>query len=341
MTPSGPQKTDDESARATAVQWTIRRDRGLSATEAIEFELWLAADPRHGEAMRQIDGAWTLLERTPEAYAIRELALLRQRRRRRRFMAGLLLPAAAALVLGSILWWQGRVPQAPVEPVSVTPGPQLLALADGSLVKLNSNAELTEDFDAAERRVHLRRGEAHFAVKKDATRPFIVVVGNVRLRAVGTAFNVNWSSSQVEVLVTEGRVRVDTQVAADASETMLEAGERAIVPAPASSRDHTSAASIVVERLNAAQMNRILAWQESLLKLGGASLEELASYFERHFGQRMILEDPEIGKLRAGGRIRGDHPEVFVNLLASTFDLEFEQKSDGAWILRKKNPTSR
>ncbi len=341
MTPSGPQKTDDERARATAVQWTIRRDRGLSATEAIEFELWLAADPLHGEAMRQIDAAWALLERTPEAYAIRELALLRQRRRRRRFMAGFLLPIAAALVVGSIFWWQGRILPVAAEPVFAEPGPQLLALADGSLVKLNSNAELAEDFDAAERRVHLRRGEAHFTVKKDSTRPFIVVVGNVRLRAVGTAFNVNWLSSQVEVLVTEGRVRVDTTVAADAAETMLEAGERAIVPSPSFSNDQVQADSIVVERLNAAQMNRILAWQSTLVKLGGSSLEELASYFERHFGQRMILEDRDIGKLRAGGRIRADHPEAFVSLLATTFDLEFEKTSEGAWILRKKNHISR
>ena len=45
----------------TAAQWTVRRDRGLSAAESIEFELWLAADPRHRAAMKRAGGAWARL----------------------------------------------------------------------------------------------------------------------------------------------------------------------------------------------------------------------------------------------------------------------------------------
>lgn len=255
-------------------------------------------------------------------------------------MARLLVPAAAALALGGAWWWHGLAPRKPVDPVTVISGPQQLALSDGSVVRLNSNAELIEDFDAAERRIRLRRGEAHFDVKKDPTRPFVVVVENVRLRAVGTSFNVNLLSSQVEVLVTEGRVRVNARLAADASEAMVEAGELAVVPASTVASE-APAGSILVERLNKARMGRLLAWQEHLVKLGGASLQELANYFEEHFGQRLILEDEEIGQLRVGGRIRSDDPNAFVNLLANTFDLEFEKGSGGFWILRKKKRDSR
>lgn len=340
MISADAEESDGNPIHAAAVRWTIRRDRGLSATEAVEFELWLAADPSHGDTMRRIECAWVLLDRAPDSYASRELAELCQRRCRRRLMARLLVPAAAALALGGAWWWHGLAPRKPVDPVTVISGPQQLALSDGSVVRLNSNAELIEDFDAAERRIRLRRGEAHFDVKKDPTRPFVVVVENVRLRAVGTSFNVNLLSSQVEVLVTEGRVRVNARLAADASEAMVEAGELAVVPASTVASE-APAGSILVERLNKARMGRLLAWQEHLVKLGGASLQELANYFEEHFGQRLILEDEEIGQLRVGGRIRSDDPNAFVNLLANTFDLEFEKGSGGFWILRKKKRDSR
>ena len=49
---------EDSALRATAAQWTIRRDRGLSATESIDYELWLAADPRHAAAMQRSSAAW-------------------------------------------------------------------------------------------------------------------------------------------------------------------------------------------------------------------------------------------------------------------------------------------
>ncbi|HRE81222.1 MAG TPA: FecR domain-containing protein [Opitutaceae bacterium] len=342
MSASDIPDTSRDALRQTAVQWTIRRDRGLSAQEAIEFELWLAADPRHGEAMRFADGAWSLLEHTPEAYAVRELSQLRQRRAQKRRWLLSLIPLAAALALGSFYWWENPSVSPKFSPsISESAAPQLLALADGSLVKLNTNADVYEDYDARERRVHLRRGEAHFTVKKDATRPFIVIVGDVRLRAVGTAFNVNLQSSQLEVLVTEGRVHVATESPTESPTTLLVAGERAIVTAPSNAPAQAAVRSIVVDQLDASAVNRLLAWQESLVKLRGATLSELADYFERRFDQRVILEQPELGALRAGGRIRGDHPEAFLNLLATTFELEIEQSGDGVWILRKKSSTSR
>ena len=42
--------------------------------------------------------------------------------------------------------------------------PKLLRLPDGSLAELNADTDLVEDFTVSERRVRLRRGEAHFTV---------------------------------------------------------------------------------------------------------------------------------------------------------------------------------
>ena len=50
------------------------------------------------------------------------------------------------------------------------------------------------------------RGEAHFQVAKNANRPFVVQAGAVEFRAVGTAFDVQLGATQVQMIVTEGRV---------------------------------------------------------------------------------------------------------------------------------------
>src|ERR1044071_2127304 len=89
----------DEAIRATAAHWTVRRDRGLSAAESVEFELWLAADKRHAEAMRRAGNAWTLLDRIPESAGAPVLAAAARRRSfwRRFVISGSLAAAAAAI----------------------------------------------------------------------------------------------------------------------------------------------------------------------------------------------------------------------------------------------------
>ena len=55
--------SNENTLRATAARWAVRRDRGLSAAESIDYELWLAADPRHAAAMQRTSAAWSLLDR--------------------------------------------------------------------------------------------------------------------------------------------------------------------------------------------------------------------------------------------------------------------------------------
>jgi transmembrane sensor len=333
-----PAPSESEESALRAAQWLVRRDRGLSNAEAIEFELWLAADPRHVAAMERAGAAWSRLNRVPDTWAQRELAGLAAKRRqhRRRWLTGIGLAAAAALG-AAFTFLSPTAKQRPASSPSalVAAGPRVVTLADGTLVRLNFGGEVIEDFDAAERRVRLTRGEAHFTVVKNSTQPFVVVAGALRVRAVGTAFNVNLQTSHIEVLVTEGRVQLTNSDATATPEPVLEQGQRAVLANSTSPRNGESA-EIVVTRVDAAQMTRALEWHDSLVRLGGATLAELAADFERRFGQKVRFADPAIAQMRAGGRFRGDDAEGFANLLATTFDLDVEQASDGSWLLRKK-----
>lgn len=351
MSPPAPHSLD-ESVRRQAAEWIVRRDRGLSARESIEFELWLAADERHAFAIESSHAAWTLLDRIPDEVGQRFSAVAVARRARRRLAAWGALASAAVLALA----WLGLRPVAapvaavPVVTAGAPSNPRILTLADGSIVRLNSGGEVVERFTDGERRVELVRGEAHFAVAKNPARPFVVRAGSIEVRAIGTAFNVQLQSAAVAILVTEGRValeqaaqlprddstpRIDDAAANPPSAVRppmseLAAGQLAVVSlAPAS-----PATSVAVVDLSRDEIARALAWQDPLLRLGGATLAELATEFQHRTGYRLVLADPALADLRVGGRFRADDIEGFVRLLEDNYGVESATSADGTIILR-------
>ena len=61
-------------------------------------------------------------------------------------------------------------------------------LPDGTEVILNTNSLVQVNYTDTERYIHLSRGEAHFSVADDNSRPLTVHAGNRFFRVVGTAF---------------------------------------------------------------------------------------------------------------------------------------------------------
>jgi transmembrane sensor len=335
------QSPHDDAIRETAAGWIVRRDRGLSAGEAVEFELWLAASPLHAAALQRANRTWVRLDRMPESAAAPVLAAAT---RGRAFWRTAIVGAslATAAVLAIVLLPARRSPSGPAADASVADAadaPRQVTLADGSVVELNRGSKIAEHFTAAERRVTLERGEAHFSVTKNPARPFIVRAGTVDIRAVGTAFDVDLRSAAVEVLVTEGVVKLNAApessrgaVAPD-SIPLLNPGQRAVLAlAPLSPQS-----AVVVTTVNQAEIARTLAWQEPLLRLTGATLAEVAANFEHRTGRRVILADPTLAGLRLGGRFRSDDVDGFAHVLATTLEIDVERTPDGTLVLRKKN----
>jgi transmembrane sensor len=148
------------------------------------------------------------LERVLEAIKLRKK---RVQRRQARLVAG----AACALLIASVArqGWETRVPQTLAPPAttarSIIAAPERRALPDGSVAEINPGSQMAVEFTAAQRRVVLRSGEAHFQVVPDASRPFVVAAGGIEFRAVGTAFAIQLSGTKVEMVVTQGEVAVD------------------------------------------------------------------------------------------------------------------------------------
>lgn len=351
----------DAIAEAAAA-WLARRDRGLSPTEQDEYLQWLGADPRHTEAVTQHAAA---LERMMQLYEwqpghdsepnpdlfkpSRSASALRWARAHQFWSAG--LAAAAAIVIGFILWSsRPALVQTAEATKSYLHVNERLALPDGSRIEMKDGSNVVVQYSETERRVKLTGGEAHFTVWKDKARPFIVDAGGVEVRAVGTAFNVRLGEKAIEVLVTEGRVKVDDSgVGAvapnravggvvegngptrDSQSLFVSMGERAIV-----SLDAIAEGAPVISAVTAEDISRELAWQAPRLQFNETPLVDAVAEFNRLNRHQIVIADPELNSRLIGGTFRPDNVEGFVRMLGVTHDdIRAESATDGRTLLRR------
>ena len=244
------------------------------------------------------------------------------------------LAVAATLAL---LLWHGGSPSAPV-PRAVPPVARAVpsiapieerALDDGSVVRLNRGAAVVVEFSATERRVRLERGEAAFAVAKDAARPFVVETAGIAVRAVGTAFNVRRADRAVEAIITEGRIALAGGASVGAAAVPeLVAGHRAWVPV-----DATGGAP-EVGLLTADELARRLAWHPRLLSFADEALASILNEFNRHNPVVLRAESAAVAGLRLTARLRSDNVDGFLRLLAADFGVQAVAGEHGDIVLR-------
>lgn len=151
--------------------------------------------------------------------------------------------AAAAvsgvMVLGAAWWWQQPRPQNAASLAAQAPPAQAdtlefenkladnrsVHLPDGSLATLykGSRIRYSSGFGKQDRRIILF-GKAYFNVAQHASKPFVVVSGNVATTALGTAFTMAHTGSEIKVWLHSGRVMVQ----ANNSIAYLQPGQMAI-----------------------------------------------------------------------------------------------------------------
>jgi transmembrane sensor len=327
-------REDDDTMRPTeqmAAGWLVARDRGLTRSQEGEFSVWLRADPRHAEIFTELEETWTRLGQLRAAVPAAPVASGRPGRRGKLVWLATGLATAAAL---TFMWVNWSRPSSPSPDFSLVASTDIgesrrLTLPDGSSVQLNTESAIVVRLDSTERRVQLVRGEAHFQVAKNPVRPFIVSAGAVAVRAVGTAFDVRLQPEAVEVLVTEGRVRVNhaangasllTAPATISDEPLLVAGQRAVVSTSA-----TSAASATVAALGPAEIEQATSWQSGRLEFVATPLASIVDEFNRYNRHKLVIVDPHLAARRFGGTfLAGDHEEL-VRVLEANFGVVAER----------------
>lgn len=334
--PANGEPGDAAAIEAEAMAWLAEREDGFAPGRAAAFETWRRRDPRHAVAvaeleqvLAQLDGLSDRREEvnarfarvSPLPPAARETAAAAPPARAWRPAAWIGL--AAALAVGGFLAYRALPPAAgpATRYATTTAGYERARLDDGSTLELNTASAARVQFTAAERRVELESGEAHFEVAHDTARPFVVHAGGVAVRAVGTAFNVRFVSGAVEVTVTEGKVAAGPASSA-AGATLVAANQRLAIPLAAAGPPPA------VEPLALAEVRAVLAWQRRAADFSDTPLAEVAARFNRHNVLQLVVADPGLGARRIGGMFALDDVEAFVRLLERDGIIRAERRGE-------------
>ncbi len=147
-----------------------------------------------------------------------------------------------------------------------------LTLSDGTRVWVNALSEL--EFPVAfaqDERLVMLKGEAFFEVKRDASRPFRVRVGDAVVDVLGTHFNVNAYAGSKTTLVS-GSVAVSN----GAQTRVLRPGEQAVV-----------ADGITVGKVDIA---RTVAWKEGEFLFKSDEIREIMAEVSRWYDVSVAYE---------------------------------------------------
>lgn len=332
MTPSASLEDEQDRIDQQASDWVVlRSDRELTDEEERAFDAWLAADPRHHRAWRELSSIWATLpalndlselvspieeepevasggNRWPSRFSKRSVAVL---------------GAIAAVFVGLFL-----VPSmlaGPEQYETALSQTQLLTLRDGSQVTLGPHSKLTVNFAAGERRVALVQGEAFFEVTHDKTRPFLVEAGGATTRVLGTKFDVNYGMGSVRVGVLEGLVQVRREGAAEnrpSAVAYLRAGQGAEVMLA------DAAKPITLLRAQAPG-----AWREGRLIYDNSRLADLAADVNRYYPPGVVLVDPQLADLRITASFKPSEIKAFMSAVGNVVPVTAIEAADGSFRL--------
>ena len=311
-----------------AADWMVERDRGLSRERERELARWLAVDARHAAVFNALAETWSLIgEARPHVLAADDRPAAPDRRRAGWFPVT--IAAAAAIAVACLGAWRfaevrkGEAESAfAIASTTEIGALRTVALPDGSVIQLNTDSAVDVRYTPEERRVALSRGEAHFTVAKNPGRPFIVSVAGVDVRVVGTIFNVRLRAEAVDVLVTEGKVRVDSPVVAIAPPSAsAEEQHPELVAGQKLSIGLQAPAAPVVKRaeLSTVEIKQALAWQARRLDFDSAPLEEIVAEMNRYNRHKLVIEDPRLNTQRFGGSFPAGDCETVVRMLEANF----------------------
>lgn len=311
---------------AEAIQWVVKLDgQRLPSREFADFQAWLGLSTAHEDAFRKAANTWGNLDILAEAPTLNKTTPQRLSKNstwwgkiQRPQFAG-----ACALILMCVVAI-GYISSPPVSPLPVTHSTPIgvnrtIDLADGSKILLNTNSQVEVQYEADRRVLKLLKGEAHFEVASDPTRPFEVFAGTNIVRAIGTAFTVELKSELVEVTVTEGTVQLASFAAPHAANDSLAETPLALISSGQAAEFSGTIQSVT--SMAPDEIEARLAWHTGALVFKGEPLDQVIQEIRRYTDTRIIITDPDIRSLKIGGYFKTTETDNMLQALETSFNI--------------------
>lgn len=340
-----PHEEDVQAAASAALWWSRRSDSGTwSEADEREYQAWLTEAPGNQAAFDAIAATWhRAADVSPSAIHSRVAAAKKTGARRQRMRSVIRVAAAACLATSCVataFWYMQPAQDEHVfRTVMTTAGkPERVVLPDGSIIELNQNSSIRVEQGREARSVTLVSGEALFQVSHDAGRPFFVDADRVKVRVVGTAFNVRQAHSRVFISVRQGTVAVQDSALRDKLLATLTAGQGLSV-GRATGDTHAQAVA----------GNAVAAWRSGQLRFRAMPLADVAEELSAYLPGKSVNVGADVSAVPVSGFASTRDPEAFIDALPSLVPVRVIKDSNGdiSVISRKQgslpaaNPLSR
>jgi ferric-dicitrate binding protein FerR (iron transport regulator) len=192
-------------------------------------------------------------------------------------------------------------------------------LADGSIITLHGESTINSvNLNDKTREVELI-GKAYFDIKRDETRPFIIVTENARIEVLGTSFVIDATGGKTEVCVESGLVALikpGTLGKTDLTVRLSE-GEMGTV--------NNIRPGII--KKNNTNLN-YLAWKTKTLTFERTSMANVENVLEDVYGIDIEFENENLKNCNLTAKFKERRAKDAIEIIAKTFNLTFEMKAE-------------
>jgi transmembrane sensor len=191
-----------------------------------------------------------------------------------------------------------------------------VTLPDQSKVVLNSNSVLryTPNWDERSAREVWIEGEGFFSVIHTQNHQKFIVhgVSELNVEVVGTKFNIKTRQSDSEVMLTEGKVKLELGGGESAGALFLKPGELATV----------KNRKLTAQTVNKA---RYTSWVENKLFFERTPLRDLSILLRDTYGLTVTFTDPALEIRELSGEISASNADEILYAVGETLDLKVER----------------
>lgn len=313
----------NDAAREQAARWFTQRDEIVhNLITGQRFARWRDADPQHAAAYAHLEALW---EAQSFQQALQNLAVglnlppapssASTSRSKTRLFA-----SAAALLVALGAGWMADVPmRLQADHMTDIAQVESFDLEDGSHIVLGSHSAISTEFDAAQRRIRLLRGELYIEAAHDASRPLSIETADATITVVGTQFSVSKRGTDVVVAVRQGLVRFANR---EGEQCLLQAGNWQQLK-----EGHLQPLSLEGSELQMAWINGRLSFQNTPL---AQVLGEVQRYYPAPI---LVLNDAAAGE-RVSGNYQLDDPLAIVQALSKVTATHLYRLPGGSLVIR-------
>jgi len=305
-----------------------------SPEEAILVNDWIDASEENKIYFMRLEQAWTLEKNTSGSTRKKEMvwsALEKEKNKTQqskkklgispyRLAAAILLLISVSAVLyffniskqnPSVIVWETRQTSNEIAELN---------LPDGSAVKVNRNSVIKwqRKFDGSNREI-LLEGEAYFDVAHDPGKPFVITTPEVKLKVLGTAFNVldNKEQNEIEAIVTRGKVLMYTPE----HQIIIEAGMKGIY--------HKQTKALVLVKTKS---NNSIAYATHSLSFSSTTLKDVSDQLSKAYGVKFVFENKKIQECRLTTEYQDKSLAFIMDVISESLNLIYTIKDNTVYI---------